>query len=138
MANRADFPIWESVKIRWSDMDSMGHVNNARYFTYLESARIALFSTLGPPVLSEDKRGFALVHTACNFRQQLHYPGTIEIGTRVTKIGNSSFQLEHGFYRQQEETLVADAVSAIAWVNYGEGKSEPLPEVVREGLQKYL
>lgn len=116
----------------------MGHVNNARYFTYLESARMALFNLLGPPLLSEEKRGFALVHTACNFRQQLHYPGTVDIGTRVTKIGNSSFHLGHAFYRQDEDVLVADAASVVAWVNYGVGEAEPLPECVRAGLEPFF
>lgn len=134
---RDDFGIWESVSVRWSDMDAMGHVNNAKYFTYLESARIKFFGVLGiAPPRAEINQSVALASTTCNFRRQVHYPNTLEIGTRVHQIGNSSFQLAHALYIAGEDTPVADAASVVVWVDYREGKSRPLPDAVRERLNQ--
>lgn len=127
---------WVSVPVRWGDMDAMGHVNNAAYFVYLECARIQLFADLGHgEAIGGDQHGFALVSVGCNFRAQVRYPATIEIGTRVTRIGGSSFSLAHGLFYAGTEELVADAHSVVVWTNYATGKSAPLREAMRGLLE---
>lgn len=135
---RENFPIWARVEVRWGDMDAMGHVNNAKYFTYLESARIQLFTALGLDApMTEERAGMNLAHAACNYRAQVHYPAVLEIGTVVTKIGNASFQLAHVFLREGTDQLVADGNSVVVWTDYNLGKSAPLPPQVRAKLQAF-
>ncbi|MBI2435179.1 MAG: acyl-CoA thioesterase [Candidatus Hydrogenedentes bacterium] len=133
---RSEFPLWEAVEVRWSDMDAMGHVNNARYFTYLECARIHLFETLELKLLQGDKHGVALVSVGCNFRKQVRYPAVLEIGTRVSQIGERSFHLEHAFFLQGEDIVMADAHSVVVCVNYAEEKAVPLPDALRARLEQ--
>ena len=45
--SRSDYVHWVSLPVRWGDMDALGHVNNAMYFRYAESGRIAYFTTVG-------------------------------------------------------------------------------------------
>lgn len=135
---RDEFKRWTRVEVRWGDMDAMGHVNNAKYFTFLESARIEMFRDLGlARPMTEERLGFGLVSASCNFRKQVHYPATLEIGTRVTKIGNTSFQLQHAYFLEGEATLMADAVSAVVWVDYNAGKGVPIPDEIRALLGRY-
>jgi hypothetical protein len=44
---REQFSFWAEVEVRWGDMDAQGHVNNAVYFTYCETARIKLLRSIG-------------------------------------------------------------------------------------------
>jgi acyl-CoA thioester hydrolase len=136
---RENFPIWTRIEVRWGDMDALNHVNNATYFTYLESARIQLFAGLGlADPMTEEKLGMNLAHAACNFRSQVRYPEVLEIGTVVTKIGTSSFHLAHVFLREGTTAVVADGSSVVVWTDYTKGKSAPLPGPVRIRLQAYM
>src|SRR5215217_4274217 len=86
------------MPIRWGDMDMMGHVNNAMYFTYLETARIDWFTSLGcsPNPAGE---GPVLINAACTFIKQLEYPGDIEVRTFIGDFGRSSFETYHQIRR---------------------------------------
>lgn len=135
---RSDFPVWARVEVRWGDMDEMGHVNNAVYFTYLESARIQLFAALGlDKPMTAERKGMSLAHAGCNFRAEVKYPETLEIGTVVTKIGTASFHLAHVFLREGTDSLVADGNSVVVWTDYARGKSAPIPEDVRTKLHAF-
>ncbi len=135
---RDDYRHWITVPVRWGDMDAFGHVNNARYFTYCESARISYFQALG---LGEQHNrtpdvGPSVVTATCNFRRQVHYPATLEVGVRAVKIGRTSFPLEYGIFFEGTEELVADGSSVVVWVDYGEAKSAPLPESLKARIRE--
>lgn len=133
---KSSFPVWETVEVRWSDMDAMGHVNNAKYFTYLESARIHFFDALELQLLRDNQQGMGLVSTACNFRKQVRYPATLEIGTCVTHVGLRSFHLAHGFFLKETGELVADAHSVVVIVDYAQEKALPLPPALKARLER--
>lgn len=136
---RERYEFWHTLDVRWGDMDAQGHVNNARYFTYFESARIAFFDHVDLRLHGHDcNEGPALVTTTANFRQQLRYPATLEIGVRLTRIGNRSIALEMAALLEGTEDVVADATSVNAWVDYNRDKSTDLPESLREVLTPYL
>lgn len=136
--NRDHFHCRRTVEIRWSDMDAMGHVNNARYFTYLECARIHFFESLGLSLLNEQRQGIALVSVACDFHRQVRYPATLEIGTTLTSIGTSSFHLAHTFFLQGTSDAVANARSVVVCVDYASEKAVPVPTALREKLEAFL
>ena len=137
--HRDQFPSWVSVPVRWGDMDAMGHVNNAMYMTYLESARIHLFAELGmAQPMDAAHIGFALVSVTCNFRQQVRFPATLEIGTALRSVGNRSFHLVHGLFFEETGNLAADASSVVAWVDYNRGQAIPLSGAVRTLLEARL
>ena len=136
---RADFRAWKPIEVRWSDMDSMGHVNNAIYFTYLEQARIGFLRDQGAASgMKVDGKGFGLVSIGCDFKRQVHYPAVLEIGTRVSQIGNRSFHLEQGVFLEGQETLMAHGRTVMCWVDYEQEKAIPLPEEVRSVLERFL
>jgi len=128
----------EPIAVRWGDMDSMGHVNNAQYFTYCESARMSYFAAVRMYEHREDERhGPALAAANLNFRQQVRYPADLEVATRVTEIGRSSFKMEYELLHRGTDDRVADGVGVIVWVDYGTGKSIPLPESLKEEIRRF-
>ena len=132
---RDDYCHLEPIPVRWADIDAFGHVNNAVYFTYCESARMGLFGKLELEKHREHPRhGPALVHAACDFHRQVHHPADLEVGVRIAEIGRRSFNLEYGVFLRGEDALVAEGKSAVVWVDYDAGRAIPLPEALRRAL----
>lgn len=125
------------IAIRWGDMDVMGHVNNAVYFTYIEQARVDWLSSIGCAP-APDGEGPVIVNASCTFLRQLKYPGEIEIRTFVGEIGRSSIQTTHQIRRvDTPAVLCAEGAAKIVWVNFPLEKSQPLtPELRSRFLQQ--
>jgi acyl-CoA thioester hydrolase len=135
---RDAFKFWTSIVVRWGDMDAMGHVNNATYFKYCESARIELLRGIGIGGRDEGSaQGPTLVHAACDFKREVKYPATLDVGVRVVTMTQRSFRMEYGMFFAGTETLAAVAVSVNAWMDYGAGRAVPLPDDLRAALATY-
>ena len=129
---------WETVEVRWGDMDALGHVNNARYFTYCETARMSLFEALElSRFRTEPRLGVGLVHASLDFKQQVRFPANIEVGQRVARIGGSSFTLEYGLYREGTALLVASGSAVVVWMDFEAGEALALPETLRSTIEAY-
>jgi len=136
---REHYDFWHTVDVRWGDMDSQRHVNNAKYFTYFESARIAFFDTVRLHSHGDERNeGPALVTTTCNFKRQVRYPARLDIGVRLTRLGNRSIGLELGVFFEGTDELVADGSSVNAWMNYDDEVSADLPAALRAALEPHL
>lgn len=124
-----------SMPIRWGDMDAMGHVNNTVYFRYMESARIAWFESLGV-VPGRDPSGPVVINASCTFRRQLVYPGDVELVTYAGDPGRSSFETWVEIRPSYDPgELYADGQAKIVWVDYGAGRSVPLPDGIRRLIE---
>ncbi len=123
------------ISVRWADMDRMGHVNNAKYFTYCESARMAYFVAVRlEEHREEESHGPALVSATCNFLRQVKYPDELAVGVRVTKIGRRTFTHDYQIWQRESGEVVADGTAVIVWVDYAAGKAMPLPEPLKEAI----
>lgn len=123
-----------SLALRWGDMDALGHVNNAAYFTYMEQARVHWLECLDRVhVLSGSApEGFVIANAHCDFLRPLIYPGQLEIRMYGLAPGRSSFEASYEMRRSDRpEELNARGSTRIVWVDYESGRSSPLPEVIR-------
>lgn len=135
---RDQFTFWKTIEVRWGDMDSVGHVNNTVYFVYLESARVELLRKIGARGKQGGSvHGPALVSTSCDFKQQVVYPATLDVGVRVEAIGNRSFRMSYGLFLRGTDDVVATASSVNAWVDYAAERAVELPDWLRTALAEY-
>ncbi len=142
MANQAitrdQFKYWKPIEVRWGDMDAQGHVNNTVYFTYCESARVELIRKTGYKGKQAGAvEGPALVSASCDFKRQVVYPATLDVGARVERIGRRSFELSFGIFLSGTDQLVASARSVNAWVEYAAERAVELPDWFRATLAEY-
>jgi acyl-CoA thioester hydrolase len=122
-------------EVEFRDVDVADHVNNAVYLTYLETARIAyLREVLGDGFLYQLQ--LILAHITVDFRAPAHFPETLEIGARVSRVGTKSFTMEHEI-RGGDERLVAEASSVLVAYDYEADASMPVPEEWRRRLNAY-
>jgi acyl-CoA thioester hydrolase len=135
---RDQFKYWKTIEVRWGDMDAQGHVNNAVYFTYLESARVELIRKTGyKGKQAGDAEGPALVTTSCDFKRQVVYPAILDVGARIERIGRRSFETSYGIFVHDTDQLVASARSVNAWVDYAAQRAVELPSWFRAALARY-
>jgi acyl-CoA thioester hydrolase len=131
LTDRDVYPEWTRVTIRYADLDPNNHVNNGAINQFFEDGRVhfrlARMASLGADTLA----GFALVRFAATYRAALHYPGDVEIGTVVTRIGGTSYDLGQGIFRS--DTCVATA--EVTTVHIAGGRSAPLPDALRAILE---
>ena len=118
------YPFSWRERVRFRDCDSMGHVNNAVFSTYLEEARIGVLGGLS---------AFILARVEIDFRSELRAGEEVEIGTRCPKVGTKSFELEHEL--RAGERVVASARSVLVAYSYERGESVSVPEKLRERLR---
>jgi acyl-CoA thioester hydrolase len=122
----------QQMPIRWGDMDAMGHVNNTVYFRYLEVARIDWFGAIGCG-LDPQGEGALIVNAFCNFHKQLEYPGDIVVKMYASDPGRSSFETWATIERADDPgVLYASGGATTVWVDFGQQKSMPLPDWLRE------
>jgi acyl-CoA thioester hydrolase len=119
----SELPFVHHERVRFHDVDAMGHVNNAVYSTYLEQARIGVLGDLEP---------FILARVEIDFRAELRSGEEIEVRTRCSRVGTKSFELEHQIWAG--ERLAADARSVLVGYDYETGTSVPLSDAQRRRL----
>ena len=92
MASLDDFHIKVDIPITWGDMDVLQHVNNAKFFTYFETARIKYFEKAGfIETMKTNSIGPILASISAKFIKPLSYPDTITVGVRVISIEPTEF-----------------------------------------------
>lgn len=128
------FPIKSYDKIRYGDTDSQGHVNNAVFSTFLETGRTELL--LDVDAWKGEIPMFGLVSSSINLMGEVHWPGTVEIGTGIKKIGSSSITFIHGLY--QNGIMVAQAETISVQMDELTRKSKALSEEIKESIKKYV
>jgi acyl-CoA thioester hydrolase len=126
------FPVTVSYAIHWAEMDAMGHVNHARYFTWMESARIALFARIG--ILADRPRdvGPILAMASCDFIRPVVYQASIVAGARILKVGRTSITMEYAVWLADEpERPCARGASVAVLVDYRTMGKVEVPADVR-------
>jgi acyl-CoA thioester hydrolase len=115
-------------RIRWGDMDMLGHVNNTVYFRYLEQARIEWVYGLHPDRAAYDDTGPVIVNASCTFLEPLVYPGEVDVRMFLGDAGRTSVGSYYEIWMNDRK--YADGAAKMVWIDVASGSSVPLPEVV--------
>ena len=124
------------VPLRWSDLDAFNHVNNARYLTFLEQARIEWFETIGEPWVTEDSAP-VVASATLNFKRPIEYPAQVAVELFTEKLGNSSVVIGHRIVGD-DDVLYCDGNVAAVWIDRRSGRPRPLPAGVRRAAELLL
>lgn len=134
--DRALYRDWTEVTIRYADIDPNNHVNNGAINQFFEDGRVDLRQGHMTALPSGVLTGFALVKFSASYHATLHYPGKVEVGTAVTRVGRSSYELTQAIFQGGRCAATAEVVTV--HIDPEAGRSTPLPDAVREILQSLL
>ena len=124
------------IALRWSDLDALNHVNNARYLTFLEQARIEWFDTVDEPWMT-DEMGPVVATATLNFRRPIEYPASIAVELFTERLGNTSVTIGHRIIAA-DGTVHCDGHVVAVWIDRRSGKPVPLPAAVRRSSELLL
>jgi acyl-CoA thioester hydrolase len=123
-----DFPFRLADNVRYGDLDPNKHVNNAVYATYFETSRVTLLRS-GDRGLMPKGLSWMLVHLAIDFRAEMHWPSSFDLGIGVTRLGRTSATFAQAVFAGGVCTASAEAVTVL--VDAATRKPTPLtPDIV--------
>ena len=104
-----EFPSRSTENVRFRDVDCLGHVNNAVFASYLETGRVNILWEQNSRMQLSDSM-FVMAHLGLDFVAEVTWPGEVEIGTCVTRIGRSSITMFQAIFQQGRCTATAETV----------------------------
>jgi acyl-CoA thioester hydrolase len=138
------FRFWQEDRVRYADLDPVGHVNNNATGAYFENARVGFVDQLGISggtpgrVISGGTPGRVIVlrRTEYDFLAEIHYPSALRIGLGVIAVGNSSLTLAGGLFVNGAVTTLHGATMVL--IDAQTRRPTPLPDFARAALSAYM
>lgn len=132
------FNFYYPIEIRYADLDPQGHVNNARFLTYFEQARVHYLIHLG--LFSSEQSfleiGIIIAQAAITFKSPVYFGTQARVGARVSRLGTKSMTMEHEMV-DNEGILYAAGSTAIVTFDYKSHATIPIPAAWRQTISQF-
>jgi acyl-CoA thioester hydrolase len=127
------FPVVTVIPVLWGDQDAFGHVNNLVYLRWAETARVDYLLRIAQfPALPPSGVAPILASIKCDYRRVVNFPDTVYVGTRITRIGNSSIQMAHRIVSRNLDEIAAEVDSTLVLLDYRINKPVRVPDDTRK------
>ena len=118
------------VEVRFCDLDSLGHINNAVYLSYFELCRIRWLKSTKISDLFGSRVPLILAHTAVDYIAPVLWEDSLSCEVCLEKVGNKSFSLSYELKKNSKQ-ICTKAISTQVWFDYDKQVSVQIPEKVR-------
>jgi acyl-CoA thioester hydrolase len=133
-----NFHYYHLVEVRYGDLDPQGHVNNAKFLTYMEQARVFYLKQLnlweGGSFLN---LGIILADVQITFRKAIQFGDPIRVGVCISHIGNKSMTSEYRIEDTRDSTEFASGSSVLVAYDYHNTRSVAIPEQWRKAIIRF-
>ena len=134
----ADYRYCHAITVRYGDLDPQGHVNNARFLTYMEQARVSYVRQLGLwDGRSFTEIGIILADVHLAFKAPILFGQAVEVGLRVSRLGNKSLEMQYTIRESQTGQEFAEGSTVIVTYDYHSGKTIPIPAHWRKIIKEF-
>ena len=127
--SRDEFPVTETVRVRYNEIDGQSIVFNGNYFIYGDIGVTEYFRMLGEgqpgPFFHQYGTDIFVVHAEIDYHASAVLDDHIDIAARVSRIGRTSFTLHVAIFRGEER--LTDILIVYAHMNVETGEASPLP-----------
>ena len=132
---RETYRAWSTISLRWADNDAYGHVNNTVYYQWFDSAVNSWLVAAGLlDIAAGDPIGL-VVATACDYFAPLSFPGTVEVGLAVDRLGRSSVTYRLGVFAEGATEPAAQGSFTHVYVGRDGRRPVALPAEWRSALE---
>ncbi|VXC34954.1 acyl-CoA thioesterase [Sphingomonas sp. 8AM] len=132
---RSDYHWWQPIVTRWSDNDAYGHVNNAIYYHWFDTAVNNWLIAAGLLDIAAGDPIALVVETGCRYARPLSYPEPVEIGLAVERLVTSSVTYRLGAFASGAADAAAEALFTHVCVARATHRPTPLPAAWRHAMQ---
>lgn len=131
LADRETYKAYHTVSTRWADNDQYGHINNAKFYEFVDSAVNAHLIIAGA---LNDSIGL-VVDSGCRYTSSLAFPDVIEVGIKVDRIGTSSVTYGFAVFRRASPEPAAIGHFVHVYVDAETRRPKPLPDGLRRVVE---
>ena len=135
---RSEYPHFSTQPTRWMDNDVYGHINNALYYGFFDTAINRYLISEGGLDIAEGQVIAFAVESQCQYRHPLAFPDVLEVGLRVGKIGNSSVRYELAIFKQGETYAAASGYFVHVFVSRQTQRPVEMPAQIRTALGRLM
>jgi acyl-CoA thioester hydrolase len=118
------------------DNDVYGHVNNVVYYSYFDTVVNEYLITAGGLDIASGAVIGVVAETMCRFHAPLTFPGVVDAGMRVAKLGNTSARYEIGLFARGDDVAAAAGHFVHVYVDRGTRRPVPIPKGIRDALER--
>ncbi len=119
------------LSVRWRDLDAFNHVNNSKFLSYLEEARLRWMMLL-PGEWIDENVAPVVAAANINYRRPIAWPNEIVVELFVERLGTTSLTIGHRILdASNDATLYADGNVVMVWIDRQVGQAAALPDAVR-------
>ena len=133
--SRDRFRHFVTITTRLMDNDLYNHVNNATYYSFIDTAVTSYLAKAIDRNLATDPVAYLVVENGCNYFRPIAFPDTVHCGLRVAHIGTSSMRFEIGLFRNEEPLTAAVGFFTQVCCDRATQRPIPMPPQVRAALE---
>lgn len=124
------------LQVRFRDVDIMGHVNHAVYFSFFEMARTEYWMSLLRLRRLRDL-GIIVVRAECSYKSAAQYAEWLDVSVGITEIRNSSFVMEYEARERRSGNVVATGSTVQVLFDYTRNRAKVVPPALRNKIQAF-
>jgi len=127
-------------QVEWGDIDPAGHVNNAQYLAYLETAGVEAVNNFGWPMTRMAEHGFGVVgrRYRIEYKQQVVMGDELEITTFIADVKRATAVRHYLIKRTSDDSLVARAYAVWVWVDLATGRPIKVPSAFVTSFEGHI
>jgi acyl-CoA thioester hydrolase len=135
---RTEYPHFLALPTRWMDNDIYGHINNALYYAFFDTAINEYLIAEGRLNITSGAVVAFAAESHCQYLRPLAFPEVIDVGLRVGKLGNSSVRYELAIFKPGEEVAAANGYFVHVFVDRATQRPVPIPGAIRMALERLI
>ncbi|MDI6770820.1 MAG: thioesterase family protein [Anaerolineales bacterium] len=134
-----EFRFYHPIEVRYGDLDPQGHLNNAKYLTYFEQARVHYLLHLG--MFKEGQSftniGIILAEVKVTFLAPVQYGADVRVGMRISRLGDKSMTAEYTLMDAASNKELATGSAVLVGYDYRTNETIPIPQEWREKIVEF-
>lgn len=127
---RDQYRAFRAIPTRWKDNDEYGHMNNAEYLSFFDTAVSLWQLEQGIQIRGPDAHRFLVVESGTRYHAEAGFPDILHAGLRIGHLGSSSLRFEIGLFRNDDATACAEGFFTQILTDT-DGRPKPMPEPIR-------
>ena len=135
-APRSHFSVFYPLSSRWADNDIYGHINNVAFYAFFDSVVNRFLIEKGGMRPGVDSVVGYVVNSSADYFSPLSYPQGLELGLRISRMGEKSVTWEIGVFAEDAELSSVTGRFTHAFVDRKNNRSAPIPEGIRTAIER--
>ena len=137
---RKIYKFFHTLRVRYAEVDAQGIVFNSHYLTYFDCAITEYYRKIKYNYISEvkkSKKDFHVIKTTIEFKKPISFDQIIDLGVKISKIGNTSLTFDISIYSNRKNILLAEGNIIQVYTDQIKKCSTPLSKSFVKKIRKF-